>query len=508
MANLLKLKRTAVPGRSPQNSDLVLGELAVNTYDGKIFFKTDQSGVESVIALSRDYNDLINKPSDTLFNITGDDSTQRTINRGETFKVSGTNGISVTTDPEGNLTVSLNSLAANPLVFTTSGNYRTLTGYQESGSTYSVRTAMFDNNLLRLELATFTPILSSTPTPGSSISWDVACTGFNVSVDNPTDFTTQYINGVSSIVVQTGIATALVLFTAGAKSATPAGGIDWTQSFTTNAGSYIRPNVSSGISGGTAQIQVRYNFWDGANTTLFGNVTTFTVNWATPTTSIVFADLSGNTFLDPYEIVPYTVTTTGLNNSANASHAVTASGGTLSSATGSGNFTCTAPIHKDNTASARSVSVTTTFTRPSAVTGISYTANASSSDSTISVDFTYPSFWIFTGSVVSPPTRADIVFGYGFEAAVTVLANQTKVFSSLVNNPTVNPRVFWFGIRASASQPTSFRTGSSQSLLSDVSYSTGSVSLNPDVNPAGYNSENYQLYGIILQPGDTYVSIS
>jgi len=508
MANTLKLKRSDIPGRTPGNSDLVLGELAVNTYDGKVFFKTDRGGVQAVIGLSRDYNDLINRPSDNLFSITGDDSTQRTISRGETVKVSGSNGISVSTDPEGNLVVSLNSLAANPLVFTTSGNYRTLTGYQESGSTYSVRTAMFDNNLLRLELATFTPVLASVATPSNSRQWDEACTGFTVTVDNPTDFTTQYVNGVSSIVVQVGIATALVLFTAGAKSATPAGGVDWTQTFSTNAGSYIRPNVSSGITGGTATIQVRYNFWDGANTTLFGNVSTFTVNWATPTTNITFADCSGNTFLDPYETVAYTVATTGLNNSANASHAVTGSGGTLSSATGSGTFTCTAPIHKDNTGSARSVSVTTTFTRPSAVTGISYTANASATDSTINIDFTYPSFWIFTTSVASPPSRSDIVFGYGFEPAVTVLGNQTKVFSALVNNSSVNPRVFWFGIRASASQPTSFRTGSSQSLLSDVSYSTSSVSLNPDVNPAGYNSENYQLYGIILQPGDTYVSIS
>jgi len=107
MANTLKLKRSAVPGKTPANADLVLGELAVNTFDGKLFFKTDKSGIQTVIGLSRDYNDLINTPSDFSFNIAADDSTQRTINKGETVKISGANGIGVTSDIEGNLVVSL-----------------------------------------------------------------------------------------------------------------------------------------------------------------------------------------------------------------------------------------------------------------------------------------------------------------------------------------------------------------------------------------------------------------
>lgn len=41
MAQVVKLKRTAVQGRIPTISNLELGELAINTYDGRIFFEKD-----------------------------------------------------------------------------------------------------------------------------------------------------------------------------------------------------------------------------------------------------------------------------------------------------------------------------------------------------------------------------------------------------------------------------------------------------------------------------------
>ena len=42
---IVRLKRSNVPGKKPQLSDLQLGELAVNFYDGKVFFKQDQGAV-------------------------------------------------------------------------------------------------------------------------------------------------------------------------------------------------------------------------------------------------------------------------------------------------------------------------------------------------------------------------------------------------------------------------------------------------------------------------------
>ena len=41
MSQLVKLKRTAVEGKVPNTSNIELGELAINTYDGRIFFEKD-----------------------------------------------------------------------------------------------------------------------------------------------------------------------------------------------------------------------------------------------------------------------------------------------------------------------------------------------------------------------------------------------------------------------------------------------------------------------------------
>ena len=48
MAQTIKLKRTAVQGNLPTTSNLDLGELAINTYDGRIFFEKDVDGTLSI----------------------------------------------------------------------------------------------------------------------------------------------------------------------------------------------------------------------------------------------------------------------------------------------------------------------------------------------------------------------------------------------------------------------------------------------------------------------------
>ena len=51
MANTILLKRSAVPGRVPTTSDIPLGSLALNTYDGKLYTKKD-NGSPSIVELS------------------------------------------------------------------------------------------------------------------------------------------------------------------------------------------------------------------------------------------------------------------------------------------------------------------------------------------------------------------------------------------------------------------------------------------------------------------------
>jgi len=47
---LMKFKRSAVPSKVPSTADLALGELAINTYDGKLFLKKDD-GTQSVVEI-------------------------------------------------------------------------------------------------------------------------------------------------------------------------------------------------------------------------------------------------------------------------------------------------------------------------------------------------------------------------------------------------------------------------------------------------------------------------
>lgn len=51
MANTIKLKRSAVAGRVPTTGDLDLGEIGINTYDGKVFIKKSVSGTESIVEI-------------------------------------------------------------------------------------------------------------------------------------------------------------------------------------------------------------------------------------------------------------------------------------------------------------------------------------------------------------------------------------------------------------------------------------------------------------------------
>ena len=50
MANRVKIKRSSVQGKTPTTSQLELGELAVNTYDGKLFTKKDD-GTASIVEI-------------------------------------------------------------------------------------------------------------------------------------------------------------------------------------------------------------------------------------------------------------------------------------------------------------------------------------------------------------------------------------------------------------------------------------------------------------------------
>ena len=71
MSSLIKLKRSAISGNVPTTSQLELGEIALNTNDGKIFIKKDD-GSQSIVDIGN-WTYISDKPDPTVtVTLTGD----------------------------------------------------------------------------------------------------------------------------------------------------------------------------------------------------------------------------------------------------------------------------------------------------------------------------------------------------------------------------------------------------------------------------------------------------
>ena len=106
MAQTIKLKRTAVQGNLPTTSNLDLGELAINTYDGRIFFEKDVDGTLSIEEIlttnsqtSGSFN-LTGSISASSLNISGDTTIDGNLTLGGNITIgdANTDSISVTAD--------------------------------------------------------------------------------------------------------------------------------------------------------------------------------------------------------------------------------------------------------------------------------------------------------------------------------------------------------------------------------------------------------------------------
>lgn len=75
MANLIKLRRSAVQGNVPTTGQLALGEVAMNTHDGKLFLKKDD-GTESIVEVgATDLGITTTTTSNTITSSTGSNAT-------------------------------------------------------------------------------------------------------------------------------------------------------------------------------------------------------------------------------------------------------------------------------------------------------------------------------------------------------------------------------------------------------------------------------------------------
>ena len=67
MAQTIKLKRSATAGNAPNTSELALGEVAINTYDGKVFIKKTNSSGSSIVQVNPLDTDDLSEGSSNLY---------------------------------------------------------------------------------------------------------------------------------------------------------------------------------------------------------------------------------------------------------------------------------------------------------------------------------------------------------------------------------------------------------------------------------------------------------
>ena len=60
MAQIVKLRRSSVTGNKPTTAQLELGELAINTFDGKLYFEKSGSDGESIEDVKKMLQMIIN----------------------------------------------------------------------------------------------------------------------------------------------------------------------------------------------------------------------------------------------------------------------------------------------------------------------------------------------------------------------------------------------------------------------------------------------------------------
>jgi hypothetical protein len=139
-ANIIKLKRNTTSGSVPSTSALQDGELALNTADGKLFFKTStDGGVTYNIATLRQYTAGTNV---TISNA-GQISATATVSPATTSTLGGVivgNNISVATD--GTISVNLSNYVTSTSLTSTLGSYVTSTSLTSTLGNYVTSTSL------------------------------------------------------------------------------------------------------------------------------------------------------------------------------------------------------------------------------------------------------------------------------------------------------------------------------------------------------------------------------
>ena len=138
MANTVKVRRSATPSAIPTVGQLALGEIAVNTYDGKMFIKKDVSGTQTIVEISGggggtitqaiagdSGTDNVTLGTDTLTFVGGTGITSAITNNTVTFDIDSTVATLTGTQTLTNKTLTSPTLTTPALGTPASGNFST-----------------------------------------------------------------------------------------------------------------------------------------------------------------------------------------------------------------------------------------------------------------------------------------------------------------------------------------------------------------------------------------------
>lgn len=163
MSNTILIKRSGIQGKVPGTADLVYGEIAINTFDGKAYIKIND-GIESVAEIGRPIAVDLNVDR---YYFNGDGATTEFL-------------LSKTPTSNSHLIITINGIIQETTTYTLSGHILTFSSAPELYDTIETRSFTSINETIKLRnykkyifnITSSTPSITGTDSTGNTLKYD------------------------------------------------------------------------------------------------------------------------------------------------------------------------------------------------------------------------------------------------------------------------------------------------------------------------------------------------